>query len=303
MKQTEIIVVGGGPIGLYAAGMLTKEKKDYLLLEAEEVLGGQPASLYPAKMVEDVPAYTPRPAIEIVNALVAGVPKDNIVMNCEVVEIKEDKDGVTVKTKAGDYRSNFVIIATGLGFHKPRPLGIENEEKCSNILYSLKDPEILKNKRIAIFGGGDSALDWAKQLSENSSCVSLIHRRTEFRGNPDTIKGCCLKLYLPYVPEKLTEIDGICRDITIKNVTDSTLVTLPVDYVMVNYGQIPSTTTFGLQQTTTGFGFLAKDDMSATKRIYVVGDCLYNPNYKKRIEPGMEEVKLALQSIKNFGRD
>jgi thioredoxin reductase len=301
MEQTKVLVIGGGPVGLYAANVLETKKIPYKLLEAEAVLGGQPQTLYPEKEVVDVPLYPPMPASGVVNALIHGIDKKNIILNCEVTGIKEDETGVTVETKIGQFRSNLIIIATGLGFHKPRPLGIPNEEKCSNILYALTDQKALEGKHIVIFGGGDSALDWAKQLSSLSPYVSLVHRRTEFRGNPDTIKGCKLDLYLPYVPDSLVEEGGICRNITIKNVTDSTIKVLPCDYVLVNYGQIPAPSTFGLTLSTTGFGVVTDEKMSVSKRIYVVGDCLYNPNYKKRIAPGMQETDIVIDSILNSG--
>jgi thioredoxin reductase len=301
MEQIEILIVGGGPVGLYAANVLEARKIPYRILEAEASLGGQPAGLYPEKEVVDIPLYPPMSAEDVVKALIHGIDKKNILLNCEVTGLKEETDFVTVSTKIGDFQAKAVLVATGLGFHKPRPLGVPNEEKCTNILYALKDTKFLANKQIAIFGGGDSALDWAKQLSAASPYVSLVHRRTEFRGNADTIKGCKLDLYLPYVPVSIEETGGICRKITIQNVTDNTVKTLPVDYVLVNYGQIPSPSTFGLPLTTTGFGVIANDHMAVTKRIYVVGDCLYNPNFKKRIAPGMEEVETAIKAIQDSG--
>ncbi|MCI1245289.1 MAG: NAD(P)/FAD-dependent oxidoreductase [Bacilli bacterium] len=297
MEQKRILIVGGGPIGLYAANLLEIKKIPYHLFEAENHLGGQPANLYPKKEVADVPLYPPMPAEEVVKTLVNGLDKNNCTLSCEVTGINEKDKGIVLETKRGQFEGNFVIVATGLGFHKPRPLGLENESKCSNILYSLKDPSLMKDKRVVIFGGGDSALDWAKQLSRLSSDVSLVHRRMEFRGNPETIKDCKLDIHLPYIPFKITEKGGFCREITIKNVTDSSLITIPCDYVLVNYGQIPSPTTFGLPLTSTGFGVVTDGNMRARKRIYVIGDCLYNPNYKKRIAPGMKEAEIAIDSI------
>ena len=105
-------------------------------------------------------------------------------------------------------------------------------------MYSLKDYAFLKNKKVIIFGGGDSALDWAKQLSEISD-VTLVHRRDEFRGNAETIKDCNIKIYLSYVPESMTE-----NKIKIKSVKSEVDLELDCDYILVNFGQVMSKTEF-----------------------------------------------------------
>lgn len=297
MEKVTVLVVGGGPVGLYCAGRLEGKGISYHLFEAEDSLGGQPSSLYPAKEVVDVPLFTPRNAAQIVAGLQKRVNPKNISLSTVVLAIKETPSGVILTTTQGDYEGEYVILATGLGFHKPRPLGIPYEEKCSNILYALLNPETLRNQRIAIFGGGDSALDWAKQLSKISPFVSLVHRRTEFRGDPKTIEGCKLALYLPYVPDHLEEKDGRCQTIFIKNVNDGTLLPLPVDVVLVNYGQIPSPSTFGYKLSPVGFGIEVQSGYHASPRVFAVGDCAYLPDKKKRITPGMEEVDAVIASL------
>ena len=144
---------------------------------------------------------------------------------------------------------NMVIAArTGIGEYRPRKLGLENEDKC-NVLYSLKDYAFLKNKKVVIFGGGDSALDWAKQLSEISD-VTLVHRRDEFRGNAETIKDCDIKIYLSYVPESMTE-----NKIKIKSVKSDPAIELDYDYVLVNFGQV-----------------IAKTEFESLNNVYYIGD-------------------------------
>jgi len=298
MEKVTLLIVGGGPVGLYCAGRLEERGISYHLFEADSSLGGQPHSLYPAKDVVDVPLFTPRSGEQIVAGLLKRVNPKNISLSTLVLDIHETPESVLLHTTQGDYEGEYVILATGLGFHKPRPLGIPNEEKCSNILYALLDPETLSNQRIAIFGGGDSALDWARQLSKISPFVSLVHRRTEFRGDPKTIEGCKLALYLPYVPDHLEEKDGRCQTIFIKSVDDGALLPLPVDVVLVNYGQIPSPSTFAYKLSPVGFGIEVQPGYHVSPRVFAIGDCAYLPDKKKRIAPGMEEADAVIASLR-----
>jgi len=140
-------------------------------------------------------------------------------------------------------------------------------------------------------------LDWAKALSKISDEVSLIHRRTEFRGNPDTIIGCKLRLYLPYVPDHLIEKKGLCQEIVIKNVNDGSFVSLPVDVVLVNYGQIPSPSTFSYPLSKTGFGIEVGLHNRISPHVFAIGDCAYSQDKKKRIAPGMMEANEVLATL------
>jgi thioredoxin reductase len=298
MRETKVAIIGGGPAGLYAASSLEVAHIPYLLIEASSTLGGQSMTLYPEKEVVDVKIFPPLKAKEIINAFVSALNPQNILLNNSVLSYHKDGATFLLKGSKEDVKANYIIVATGLGFHKPRTMGLIDEDKCSNIFYSLLDPSLMKDKRVAIFGGGDSALDWAKGLSSVAKDVYLVHRRTEFRGNPETIKGCKMNLYLPYIPVKLTQKDGKCVDITIQNVADQKEVILPIDYVLVNFGQVPSLATFSLPLTKTGFGILTDDHYEAEPGVYVAGDCLYDVNKKKRIEPAIEEVDIILSCLK-----
>lgn len=286
------IIIGGGPIGLFIAGKL----KDYLLIEASSALGGQITHLYPEKEIVDIPDIESIKAKEYISLLLKCVDLSRVHLDEKVVEI--DSKNLKVITNKGEYFGENIIIATGLGFSTPRKLGIEHEEDCKNILYKLDDLSFLKGKRVAIFGGGDSALDWAKELSRLSDNVSLIHRRTEFRGNPDTIKDCKnLSLYLPYVPYSLEKDGEKCSKITIKKVSETKeeFVSLDVDYVLVNYGQIAEQNNFPFDKD--GAFIKVNENFEAKPHIYVVGDASSYENKKRRIAPGNSEVEKLLKII------
>ena len=172
-----VIIIGGGPIGLYLAKKLEENNLSYLLLEASEILGGQLSMIYPEKVIADLRDYKPLLAKHYVEEAIKQINLDNVVFNEEVINIVVKENHIEVISKnEHKYLGEYVIIATGLGFYKPRPLGLDGEDLYENILYYLKDYHFLENKRVAIFGGGDSALDWAKQISQVTNHITLIHR-------------------------------------------------------------------------------------------------------------------------------
>ena len=199
---------------------------DYTIFEADSVIGGQLTHLYPEKIIYNIPGIESIKSADYIALLASNIDSSKIILGTKISSLDELKTSY-----------DKIIIATGIGECQPRKLGLENEEKY-NVLYSLKDYDFLKNKKVIIFGGGDSALDWAKQLSDTSD-VTLVHRRDEFRGNAETIKDCNIKIYLSYVPESLTE-----NKIKIKSVKSDHDIELDYDYILVNFGQIVTKTEF-----------------------------------------------------------
>lgn len=233
-----IAIIGTGPIGLYFAGLCEAEKVNYEIFEADSSIGGQLTHLYPEKLITNIPGIKEIKAADYIELLKNKINDKKIRLNSKIIELDI-------------LRNNFdyIINATGIGEYIPRKLGLENEENC-NVLYALKDYSFLKNKKVIVFGGGDSALDWAKQLSEISE-VSLVHRRDEFRGNAETIQDCKLDLYLSYIPHKITK-----NKILIKSVKTDNLIELDYDYILVNFGQI-----------------VQKTEYKQIENLFNIGDC------------------------------
>ena len=296
MKSLDTIIIGAGPVGLYAATKLEERKENYLLLESESYVGGQIPRLYPKKLVVDVPMFGECEAIEIIEKLTSKIDEKKIHLSEKALSITHENQKIAVKTQLDSYFASKVIIATGLGESEPRPLGVEGEKECAEILYDLKDPLSLKGKKVAVFGGGDSALDWSRDLSKVASKVYLIHRRTEFRGNANTINGCDVTTFLPYVPKSILVEGDKLKSVTIENVNDHSLETLKVDYVLVNYGQIPVPSTFGYPLSKDGFGIAPNNEYEIDDGIFVAGDVCFDASRKKRMMPGFEEIDIILDS-------
>lgn len=300
MKNTfDIIIVGAGPVGLYFASKLEELNKDYLLLEAGDEMGGQITRLYPNKDIVDIEGIECIKAKDYISLLISKINKGNVLLNTKVINIVPG-DVVELKTTRGTYYCSRLVLATGLGLSSPRPLGVDKEYEVDNIAYKLDDFSALKNKRVAVFGGGDSALDWAKHLSRLSDNVSLIHRRTEFRGNTDTIKDCKnLKVYLPFVPDHLKINNKHADEIVIKEVVPENVepkyISIPVDLILVNYGNIAEQTNFPFEKD--GAFIKVNENHQVTKNIYVIGDVSAYENKKRRIQPGINEADYILKII------
>ena len=291
----KVIIIGAGPIGLYFASKCEEKGIDYLILEGSEELGGQLTRLYPEKDIVDIPGIDCIKAKDYIELLKSKIALNKIVFNAQVSEIK-NADKIQLFTGKTGYFCDFLIIATGLGASVPRPLGVEHESECNNIIYSVKSFDHLKDKKVAIFGGGDSALDWAKAISAISDNVHLIHRRLEFRGNPETIKDCKnLHVHLPYVPSSIEYKDGKATSVTIKKVDEDKFEKIDVDYIFVNYGNIASFASFPFKME--GSFLIVNDSNNVEGRVFAIGDVCAYENKTRRIAPGLKEADKVFKLI------
>ena len=143
----KIAIIGAGPIGLYFAGLCGQHNIDYTIFEADYFIGGQLTHLYPEKIIYNIPGFESIKSADYIALLASSIDFSKIILGTKINAIGELKQAYS-----------HIIIATGIGEYQPRKLSLENEEKY-NVLYSLKDYDFLKNKKVVIFGGGDSALD------------------------------------------------------------------------------------------------------------------------------------------------
>ena len=194
MIKTDILIIGAGPTGLFAvfeAGLL---KLKCHLIDALPQPGGQCSEIYPKKPIYDIPAYPEILAGDLTEKLLEQSkqfePGFTLGERAETIEKQSDGTFIVTTNKGTQHCAPVVAIAGGLGSFEPRKPLLDNisnfEEK--GVAYMIKDPEVYRNKRVVIAGGGDSALDWSIFLSTVAKEVTLIHRRTEFRGALDSVE-------------------------------------------------------------------------------------------------------------------
>ena len=191
MKKTDVIIIGAGPVGLFAVHQLGIKGLNAVVIDNLDKAGGQCIELYPDKPIYDIPAVPECTGEQLTTRLLEQIKPFNteILLNERVEELREEKKNWVVKTNnKKEFIAPNVMIAGGVGSFEPRKISLKEAEKLEgkSVFYSVRNKEQFKNKKISIFGGGDSALDWALELSKFSK-ITLIHRRDEFRGAQHTL--------------------------------------------------------------------------------------------------------------------
>jgi len=193
MITTDILIIGAGPTGLFTvfeAGLL---KLKCHLIDALPIPGGQCAEIYPKKPIYDIPGFPDVLAGDLVDNLMKQIepfePTFTLGERAETITKLEDGSFIVTTNKGTKHHAPVVAIAGGLGSFEPRKPQLEELSKFEDngVEYIIKDPEVYRDKRVVIAGGGDSALDWSIFLADIASEVTLVHRRNEFRGALDSV--------------------------------------------------------------------------------------------------------------------
>ncbi len=194
MIETDILIIGAGPTGLFTvfeAGLL---KLKCHLIDALPQPGGQCSEIYPKKPIYDIPAYPEILAGDLTDNLMEQIkqfePGFTLGERADTIEKQEDGSFVVTTNKGTKHKAPVVAIAGGLGSFEPRKPPIPNivnfEDK--GVEYMIREPELYRDKDVVIAGGGDSALDWSIFLTDVAKSVTLVHRRNEFRGALDSVE-------------------------------------------------------------------------------------------------------------------
>lgn len=309
MIETDILIIGAGPVGLFAVFEAGLMKLRCHLIDSLAEVGGQLTEIYPKKPIYDIPGYPEILAGDLIKNLMQQIapfkPNFTLGERAEIVEKMPDGRFKVVTNKGTVHIAPVVAIAGGLGCFEPRKPPIKNIEDYEDkgVEYIIKDPELYKNKKIVIAGGGDSALDWTIHLADIASEVIMVHRRTSFRGAPDSV----------------TKVEELTKMGKIKLLTDAEVVGLngnghlngvdiqqganmlsvPTDHFIPLFGLSPKLGTiaeWGLNIDKNAVVVDTYDYSTNIKGIYAIGDINTYHGKLKLILCGFHEATLMVQS-------
>ncbi|MGM5468714.1 NAD(P)/FAD-dependent oxidoreductase [Flavobacteriaceae bacterium LMO-SS05] len=309
MIKTDILIIGAGPTGLFAvfeAGLL---KLKCHLIDALPQPGGQCTELYPKKPIYDIPGFPEILAGDLTqNLLEQGrqfEPGFTLGERAETIETLEDGSFVVTTNKGTQHHAPIVAIAGGLGSFEPRKPLIQNiadyEEK--GVDYFIKDPEVYRNKKVVISGGGDSALDWSILLADIASEVTLVHRRSEFRGALDSVEKVQeLKLLGKINLATPAEVTALHGNKKLEGVTinkEGEKILLETDHFIPLFGLSPKLGPigdWGLEIEKNAIKVNTVDYQTNIPGIFAIGDVNSYEGKLKLILCGFHEATLMCQS-------
>ena len=311
MITTDILIIGAGPTGLFTvfeAGLL---KLKCHLIDALAQPGGQCSEIYPKKPIYDIPAYPEILAGDLTDKLLEQIkqfePGFTLGERAETIDEQEDRTFIVTTNKGTKHHAKVVAIAGGLGSFEPRKPLIANitDFEDNGVEYIIRDPELYRNKRVVISGGGDSALDWSIFLADVASEVTLIHRRNEFRGALDSVEKVQelknlgkINLITP------AEVKGLIGKDKLEGVvvekTDEDGFIIDTDHFIPLFGLSPKLgpiANWGLEIEKNAIVVNnALDYQTNRPGIYAIGDVNTYPGKLKLILCGFHEATLMCQS-------
>ncbi|MBM7649151.1 thioredoxin reductase (NADPH) [Bacillus ectoiniformans] len=308
-KMFDVTVIGGGPVGLFTAFYGGMRQMSVKIIESLPQLGGQLSALYPEKYIYDVAGFPKVRAQELVDNLkrqMEAFPID-VCLEQSVQTIEKQSDGIfKLTTDTEQHLSRTIIITAGNGAFQPRNLQLDSEDKFqgSNLHYFIDDLNSFKDKQVVVFGGGDSAVDWALMMEPIAKKVTIVHRRDKFRAHEHSVEKMIhssIEILTPFVPTELLG-DSQIEHVSLEHVKSGEKIVLPVDAVVVNYGFVSSlgpVKNWGLD--------IEKNSIVVNSRmetniegIYAAGDiCTYDGKVKL-IASGFGEAPTAISNAKVY---
>lgn len=311
---TQAVIIGAGPAGLFQVFELGLLGIKAHVLDSLAAPGGQCTELYPDKPIYDIPALPICGAQELVDRLLQQIKPFGAELHLgeEAVGLRKLENGrFHVVTSAGTvFDAGAVVIAAGVGSFQPRRLGIEGAEAFEDrqVHYKVRNAAGLHGQRLVVFGGGDSALDWAIELAPKAAALTLVHRRAEFRGAPASVArmreleaGGKLR-FMEGVAHALRVADTRMTGVEIKH-ADGTLQWVDAEQLLVFFGLAPKlgpVAEWGLELDKRAIKVDTEKFQSNIPGVFAVGDINTYPGKKKLILSGFHEAALVSFAVQHY---
>jgi thioredoxin reductase (NADPH) len=316
MIETDLTIIGAGPVGLFAifeAGLL---KLRCHLIDYLPQPGGQLSEIYPKKPIYDIPGYPTILAQELVDNLLKQAepfkPTFTLGERVEGLQKNGDRDFVVTTNMGTKVHSKAVVIAGGLGCFEPRKPEVEGLSEFENgkgISYMILDPEKYRDSKMVLAGGGDSALDWTIFLSDIVKELTLVHRSESFRGAPDSVNKVMRlaedgKINL-LLNSGLSSIsgNGVLQEVTVENLKTNELQAISADYLIPLFGLSPKLgpiENWGLNLDKNAIEVNTEDYSTNVEGLYAIGDINTYKNKLKLILCGFHEAAIMCHSAYKY---
>lgn len=314
--RTDVVIIGAGPVGLFAVFECGMLKLDCHVVDALDAIGGQCIALYPEKPIFDIPAYPHIEAAELIERLAeqAAPFSPTYHLGQQVVRLTRTDDGYIVETSTGTVIAcHAVIIAGGSGAFGPNrpPLdGLEQYENRS-VFYLVKKRQDFAGKRVVIAGGGDSAVDWAVSLADIAAHVMVVHRRDKFRAAPESVQKMRrlaadgkIEMVIPYQLSGLNGDGGMLNGVRVATLEGEEKL-LEADCLLAFFGlamELGPIAEWGLDIA--GFHIAVEPSTMVTTLpgIFAIGDIATYPGKLKLILTGFAEAATAAHAAFTVAR-
>ncbi|MCI5049532.1 MAG: NAD(P)/FAD-dependent oxidoreductase [Rickettsiales bacterium] len=313
--ETDVAIIGAGPVGLFAIFELGMLKIKCHVIDALDSIGGQCTALYPEKPIYDIPAHPSIDGQELVDKLAeqAAPFEPTYHLDQQVTHVEKTEDGFEIKTsKAAHIKCKAVLIAAGCGAFGPNrpPIdGLDAYEQTGCIRYMVTQKALFAGKKVAIAGGGDSAIDWTNALAPLTEKLYLIHRRDKFRAMPESVDQMRklvddgkVELVVPYQLDSLKGTDGHLSHVVVSTL-DGQKRDLGADYLLPFYGlamELGPIADWGLNLH---MNHIEVDPLTCKTNIdgiFAIGDIATYEKKLKLILCGFSEAAMAAHAIRDL---
>jgi thioredoxin reductase (NADPH) len=311
---TEVLIIGAGPCGLFQVFELGLLGMTCHVVDSLAAPGGQCTELYPDKPIYDIPALPTCGAQELIDRLLQQIAPFNAPLHLgqEVTRLKKREDGrFDVETILGTrFDAGAVVIAGGVGSFQPRRIGVPGAEafEGKTIHYRVRDASQYHGKKLAIFGGGDSALDWVIAFADKAAAITHVHRRPEFKAAPASVA----KMRALAESGKVRYVEGLADSLRVDGDrltgiqvkgSDGTMHAVDADHVFAFFGLHPKLgpiAEWGMELEKKALKVDTEKFQTSIPGIFAVGDINTYPGKKKLILSGFHEAALAAFAIQHY---